>query len=92
VLPADVQQNQSNKIRNYFIFVSGSSALISPTLDEKSLLAVNRSRNMIEKRTQKKIHNRSDRTQCSAFAAFAQPHRARARDARRSMQILDALK
>jgi hypothetical protein len=35
VLPADAQQCQSNKIRNYLIFVSRSSAVVSPTLCEK---------------------------------------------------------
>jgi hypothetical protein len=56
VLPADAQQNQSNKIRNYLISFSRSSAVVSPTLYEKSLLAAALSRNMIEKRTQKKFH------------------------------------
>jgi hypothetical protein len=71
VLPADAQQYQSNKIRNYLIFVSRSSAVVSPTLYEKSLLAVRRSRNMIEKRTQKKIHNRSDHARLGTLTACA---------------------
>jgi hypothetical protein len=95
VLPADAQQCQSNKIRNYLIFVSRSSAVVSPTLCEKSLLAVPRSRNMIEKRTQKNFHNPSiaRASAHSLHAMFDARSNARAHEsgARRSMQTLDML-
>jgi hypothetical protein len=95
VLPAGAQQYQSNKIRNYFIFVSRSSAVVSPTLCEKSLLAVPRSRNMIEKRTQKKFHNPSiARVSAHSLLATidARSHApAREHGIKRSMQTLDTL-
>src|SRR5215510_7510955 len=91
VLPADAQQNQSSKIRNYLSLSSQSSAVVSPTLYETSLLAVALSRNMIEKRTQKKFHNRSDRRCDGTFAACMDSIRVRTAHAPRSMQTLDEL-
>jgi hypothetical protein len=72
-------------------FISRSSAVVSPTLYEKSLLAVPRSRNMIEKRTQKKFHNRGDQ-HASAHSPHAVVGALVCReDASRSMLIHDAL-
>src|SRR5262249_53212499 len=91
VFPADAQQNQSNKIRIYLSLSSQSSAVVSPTLCETTLLAVALSRNMIEKRTQKKFHNRSARRLRGTFAACVDRGARSSAHVPRSMQTLDEL-